>query len=82
MNYSEDKQLYEKTLYLKQGYYNYTYATVSKAASLPDFSTTEGNNWITENSYVVLVYYRPFGARADELVGYAAVNSAFQKNGF
>lgn len=82
MNYSEDKKLYEKTLYLKQGYYNYTYATVSKAAALPDFSTTEGNNWITENSYVVLVYYRPFGARADELVGYAALNSAFQQNGF
>ena len=29
----------------------------------------------TENKYTVLVYFRPFGARADELLGIAEVNS-------
>jgi hypothetical protein len=81
MDYNEERRVYEKTLYLKQGYYNYTYATVSRDKNrVPDFSATEGNNWITENSYVVLVYYRPFGARADELIGYASLNSTFQQN--
>jgi hypothetical protein len=27
----------------------------------------------------VLVYFRPFGARADELIGYTVVNSVFQR---
>jgi hypothetical protein len=79
MNYNDVTRVYEKTLYLKQGFYNYTYATTNRdKGGYPDVSATEGNNWITENSYVVLVYYRPFGARADELIGYAQLNSAFQ----
>jgi hypothetical protein len=45
----------------------------------PDFSQTEGNYWATENAYVILVYYRPFGARADELIGYTSLNSVFQR---
>jgi hypothetical protein len=40
---------------------------------------TEGNYWGTENNYMVLVYYRPFGARADELIGFTRTNSAFQR---
>lgn len=80
MNFNAEKGVYEKDLLLKQGYYNYSYVTLPAGkAGYPDFSGTEGNYWATENSYIVLVYYRPFGARADELVGYAAVNSAFQR---
>ena len=83
MDFNEEKGMYEKTLYLKQGYYNYTYVTKPEGRdSYPDVSTTEGNNWTTENSYTVLVYYRPFGARADELIGHAAVSSAFGNNRF
>ncbi len=81
MTYNNEQQVYEKTMYLKQGYYNYTYAVLPREkGGVPDFGATEGNNWITENSYTVLVYYRPFGARADELIGYASLNSAFQQN--
>jgi hypothetical protein len=80
MEFNAEKGIYEKDLLLKQGYYNYTYVTLPVGKSgYPDFSATEGNYWATENSYIVLVYYRSFGARADELVGYAAVNSAFQR---
>jgi len=79
MTYNDERKAYEKTMYLKQGYYNYSYVTTNPDKRLqPDFSATEGNNWITENNYIVLVYYRPFGARADELIGYATLNSAFQ----
>jgi hypothetical protein len=49
---------------------------------VPDFSVTEGNYWGTENSYTVLVYYRPFGARADELIGFTNLNTMFQRVGY
>jgi hypothetical protein len=83
MNYNKEKGLYETTLFLKQGYYNYTYVTLPAGKqAYPDFSITEGNHWGTENSYTVLVYYRQFGSRADEVIGFATLNSAFQRNGF
>jgi hypothetical protein len=80
MDFNPETGLYEKTLLLKQGYYNYSYVTLPTGKTgYPDYSSTEGNFWGTENSYTVLIYYRPFGARADELVGFASVNSAFQR---
>jgi len=83
MDFNEEKGVYEKTLFLKQGFYNYNYITQpGNDNAYPDFSITEGNYWGTENTYTVLVYYRPFGARADELIGYAAANSAFSRVGF
>jgi hypothetical protein len=83
MTFNESKGVYETTLYMKQGYYNYTYMTLPTGKpGFPDFSQTEGNFWGTENAYTVLVYYRPFGARADEIIGFASLNSAFQRNGF
>lgn len=83
MEFNADKGVYEKTLLLKQGFYSYAYVTLPQnKAGYPDFSATEGNYWGTENAYTILVYYRPFGARADELIGSASVNSAFQQRGF
>lgn len=80
MAFNQEKGVYEKDLLLKQGYYNYLYVTQpSGGKGYPDMSVTEGNYWATENRYVVLVYYRPFGARSDEVIGYAAVNSIFQR---
>lgn len=80
MMFNAEKGAYEKTLFLKQGFYNYLYVLMppNGAPAFPDYSGTEGNYWGTENTYTVLVYYRPFGARADELIGYTAVNSVFQ----
>jgi hypothetical protein len=82
MMYNPETNMYEKSLFLKQGYYSYQYITKSGSNGRPDFSQTEGDFWTTENNYTVLVYFRPFGARADELIGSATINSAFQRNGF
>jgi hypothetical protein len=83
MVFNPDKGVYEKTLLLKQGYYNYLYATRPASGAGPvDFSQTEGNYWGTENSYIVLVYYRPFGARSDDVIGYTSLSSVFQRQGF
>lgn len=82
MIFNEEKGIYEKALYLKQGYYNYSYVTLTdkkQAGVQPSVENTEGNYWGTENGYIVLVYFRPFGARADELIGATRVNSTFQR---
>jgi hypothetical protein len=82
MQFNNETGVYEKELYLKQGYYNYSYVTLTdkkQAGVSPSLENTEGNYWGTENGYMVMVYFRPFGARADELVGFARVNSAFQR---
>lgn len=77
MHFNPESGAYEKTLLLKQGYYNYLYATRPSNGGSLDFSNTEGNYWATENNYTVLVYYRSFGSRADECIGYASLNSVF-----
>jgi hypothetical protein len=77
MKYNAEKKIYENTLLLKQGFYNYQYALVNnndKVKSL-DLQTTEGNYWETENTYQVIIYYRPFGARVDEAVGFTSASS-------
>ena len=77
MSWNADKGRYERSFLLKQGYYSYCYVTVDKSdpAMKPSFVQTEGNHIDTENSYVILIYYRPLGARADELVGISRFNS-------
>ncbi len=82
MIFNEDKGAYEKILFLKQGYYNYSYITMAdkkQPGNIASFENTEGNYWETQNSYMVLVYYRPFGARADELIGFTSLSSIFQR---
>jgi hypothetical protein len=82
MVFNADRGAYEKTLFLKQGFYNYSYVTLperNQAGQSFSFENTEGNYWSTENLYMVLVYFRPFGGRADELIGYTTVSSIFQK---
>ena len=81
MIFNPERGAYEKTLLLKQGYYNYSYVTLPDKPTAEPFSfeNTEGNYWGTENSYMILVYYRAFGSRADELIGFSSLNSLFQK---
>jgi hypothetical protein len=82
MIFNEEKGVYERALYLKQGYYNYSYVTLTdkkQPGVQALYENTEGNYWGTENSYMVLVYFRNFGARADELIGFTRINSAFQR---
>lgn len=83
MEFNEEKGAYEKTLLLKQGFYNYSYVTlpVKKGDESFSYEFTEGNYWGTENAYQVLVYYRSFGGRADELIGFSTLNSVFQRPG-
>jgi hypothetical protein len=77
MTYNAVKGVYEKTLYLKQGYYSYTYVTKDarnrNAVALT--AQTDGDYWETENDYTVLIYYRSLAGRHDELIGVSSINS-------
>ena len=72
MTWNDEQQLYEADVWLKQGYYNYQYLTLTPEGSYV-VVPSEGNFYQTENQYQALVYYRAPGGRTDRLVGYANV---------
>ncbi|MBL30463.1 MAG: DUF5103 domain-containing protein [Flavobacteriaceae bacterium] len=73
MIYNKSLEAYELKILLKQGYYNYKY--VAKTKSNWDFNLISGNYYQTENSYKILVYYRPPGEIYDQLIGLKELNS-------
>lgn len=73
--YSEKLELYAVDVLIKQGYYNYTYAVVDKKTKEVDSTYFDGNWFETENDYTILLYFRPFGGRYDQLVGRKTVKS-------
>ena len=81
MDFNADKGVYEKTLLLKQGYYNYMYVTKNNNDddAKSTASLTEGNFWETENTYTILVYYRSLSGRYDELVSVTQLSSLVSK---
>lgn len=80
MLFNASKQVYECTLLLKQGYYNYTYTAVDQADPTQRYDL-EGNYWETENAYTILMYYRSFTDRSDQLIGVSRINSRTDKPG-
>ncbi|NOT90589.1 MAG: DUF5103 domain-containing protein [Ferruginibacter sp.] len=80
MVFNKERGVYETTAFLKQGYYNYTYIAVDK--NNPQQKTDlEGNYWETENSYSILMYYKGFNDRADQLIGVGKINSRTDRPG-
>ncbi|MDI9358466.1 MAG: DUF5103 domain-containing protein [Phycisphaerales bacterium] len=84
LQYIDSNHTYQINLFLKQGYYSYKYSIQPLADTTQELSDaiTEGNFWETENDYLILVYYRPFGGRYDELAGFATINSRNSRKGF
>ena len=77
MKYNVEKGVYERSLFLKQGYYDYTYVTIDRGdpKRRAGFDFTEGNYWETENEYTILIYFRGIADRYDQLIGITSVNS-------
>ena len=70
MQYDAEAKCYWLTALVKQGGYDYQYWFSGKGTQ--NKTTTQrvdGSYWQTENEYAVYVYWRPFGARHDRLVG-------------
>ena len=80
MVYNERSKGYETSIFLKQGFYNYIYVFVENDGNgYKDHSFTEGNYYDAENNYAIYVYYRPFGQRYDQLIGFSFINSRLNK---
>ncbi|HHC79400.1 MAG TPA: DUF5103 domain-containing protein, partial [Flavobacteriia bacterium] len=79
MTYDDTSKLYTGKLLLKQGFYNYMYITATKEGTINNHAI-EGSFYQTENDYSVLVYYKPFGSRYDQVIGYGTANSENLRN--
>ena len=80
MRFNETTALYEVLAFMKQGYYSYTYLLEDDKGI--DFTNPlEGNYWETENNYTVLVYYKSFTDRTDQLIGVGEINSRRDRPG-
>jgi hypothetical protein len=75
LDYSYERNAYEIRLLLKQGAYSYRYVLVDDKLGAVDLTHFEGSHFDTENTYSILVYYKPFGARYERCVGYSRVSS-------
>lgn len=75
MKYNMERQQYELTLLLKQGYYNFTYAYKDYNSTEIKPYNLEGSYHETENDYYIFVYHGRLNDRYDKLIGYQRFNS-------
>jgi len=74
MTYNEKTGNLELEHLFKQGFYNYKYVVEGEDGTV-NLNTISGNFHFTENNYLILVYYRDFGALYDGIIGIGNVNS-------
>lgn len=77
MIYNRNSNLYELSVPLKQGSYNYQYLAIphDSAIRIGDTSLVEGNHYETINEYTIKVFQRTPVSRADKLIGCYVVYS-------
>jgi hypothetical protein len=81
MKFNEETGLYEVSAFLKQGFYSYGYLFVDSDND-KNINETEGNNFETENSYTIFIYYKSFTDRSDQLIGVGKINTRIDRPGF
>ena len=72
LSFNPGSQRYEGAFLFKQGFYNYGYALVDALGKKSE-EAVDGSFHLTENQYTLLVYFRPLGAVADQLIGISSV---------
>ena len=66
LTYNPSYEVYEGTLLLKQGFYNYKY--IWKSEEGLDKNNVSGSHAATENQYIILIYTRLIGSQHDALI--------------
>lgn len=79
MTWNFDKNCYELTMLLKQGYYNYQFAYKDDQEQAAKPENLEGSHYETENDYQLFVYYGRITDRYDRLIGYQKFNSLLNR---
>ena len=75
MEYNSYKKVWETSLYLKSGYYNYTYLAKPQSKPACTYFYTEGSHWETQNRYNAFVYYQGDNLGYDRLIGTTEIES-------
>lgn len=84
MEYDAEAKAYLGGALLKQGYYDYMYAATPAEWDKPkkgggdpeaDLAFIEGSSFEAENEYTIIMYYRPYGSRFDQVVGVLSFSS-------
>lgn len=70
LEFDSTNNMYSKSIYLKQGYYNYHYAINDTALNLLDVARIEGTHYQTRNSYEIYVYFNDTNDRYQKLIGF------------
>ena len=73
LTYNPSYEVYEGTLLLKQGFYNYKY--IWKSVEGLDKNNVSGSHAATENQYIILVYTRLVGSQHDALIATRTLSS-------
>lgn len=73
MYYNPSLETYEGVILLKQGIYNYKFVAVTPESNL--YNVICGSHALTENRYLILIYYRYFGNMYDSLIGIGKTSS-------
>jgi len=75
MKWNPESKLYETSILLKQGFYDYQYVYIENGSKQINNTLLEGSFVETENDYQIFVYYHGFASRYDKLIGYRTINS-------
>ena len=68
LEYDFNNSMYTGSVLMKQGFYNYTFATVDESGNV-NTNEINGTFFQTENEYTVIVYFKPFGSLYDRVIG-------------
>jgi hypothetical protein len=75
MIYNSGKRVYECTMQLKQGWYNYEYVFVQNGMKNGNSALLEGSHTETENDYMAIIYYKNPRDRYDRVIGTGTINT-------
>ena len=73
MYYNPALEIYEGIMLLKQGIYNYKFIAKTPKSNL--YNEISGSHALTENRYLIFVYYRYFGNLYDSLIAVGKTSS-------
>ncbi len=76
LTYNKDYEVYETSILLKQGYYDYKYIVVDKKTNEFKPDEISGSFYQTENNYTIIVYYKSMDSRYDRIVGFYQLRSS------
>ena len=75
LKYNNITKKYSKSILLKQGYYNYHYATHDTINNIYSVRDIEGTHYQTRNDYYIYVYHKEISERYYKLIGLTKTSS-------